>query len=53
MTPVTRGYLRRKQGLIEFRMSDGSLATLADVRADIEFSQAYSIYTWGSAAKAA
>ncbi len=36
------------KGLVEFRMSDGSLATLADVRADIKFSQAYSIYTWGS-----
>ena len=29
-------------------MSDGSLATLADVRADIMFAQQYSIYTWGS-----
>jgi len=36
------------KGLIEFRMSDGSLAKLADVRADIEYAQQYSIYTWGS-----
>ena len=36
------------KGLIEFRMSDGSLATLADVRANIMFAQQYSIYTWGS-----
>jgi hypothetical protein len=36
------------RGLVEFRMSDGSVATLADVRANIRFSQHYAIYTWGS-----
>jgi hypothetical protein len=37
------------RGLIEFRMSDGTQATLADVRANVSFSQHYAIYTWGSA----
>lgn len=36
------------KGLIEFRMSDGSEASLAEVSANIRYSQSYSIYTWGS-----
>jgi hypothetical protein len=37
------------RGLLEFRMSDRTEATLADIRANVRYSQSYSIYTWGSA----
>jgi hypothetical protein len=38
----------QNQGLVEFRMNDGTQATLADFRANIRFSQQYAIYTWGN-----
>jgi hypothetical protein len=37
------------RGLLEFRMTDGTMANLADVRANISYAQQYSIYTWGDA----
>jgi hypothetical protein len=36
-------------GLLDFRMSDGTTATLADVRANVRFAQAYGLYTMGGA----
>jgi hypothetical protein len=35
-------------GLLDFRVSDGSLAQLVDVRANVQFSQQYAIYTLGA-----
>lgn len=36
------------QGLLDFRMTDGTTAALADIRANVKFAQAYGLYTNGS-----
>lgn len=36
------------KGLVEFRMSDGTNATLAEFKANIRYSQTFALYTWGN-----
>lgn len=34
-------------GLLDFRMTNGTMATLVDVRANVRYSQHYGLYMWG------